>query len=527
VVAVDADDITFTPAGDIVATNVQAAIEELDSEKLAKASNLSDVADAATAFGNIKQDATISATGVSERATDAEAIAGTDTSRHITPANLSARLLAISGDTDEPTGFVNTTDSTVAWSDSGPNYTFTIDEAVPDAGWTVYVQGNRYLKSAAETKQIAPTEGLHFIYYDSAGDLQETTTITDAIITSNALVAAVYWDSSNSLGELFDDRHGVQMDGATHLYLHETIGAAYESGLGLGNFSADGSGADNAHAQFSTGAGEIHDEDLEFMTNAINQATGLEIWYLDTTNWRKATNSGYSIRLDGGTGRMAYNNAGAQTVVTDNRYALTHVFAWNSLNGARDGAASEIGVLNTSGLPGPEMKAIGSVIFQTKDTYGNDVKSRVRTTDAGDNYVDFRTNPIGQGSPATDHGGLGGLGDNDHPQYVQTAGDVINALGDLGGGTDDIDVTVGNTVTATVSTGTQTFTFSNPSATLASSFTIILTNGGSQTINWPVSVDWDSGVEPVLTASGIDVLSFLTVDGGTTWYGFTAGLDMQ
>jgi len=33
VTAVDADDIAFTPAGDIAATNVQAAIEELDTEK--------------------------------------------------------------------------------------------------------------------------------------------------------------------------------------------------------------------------------------------------------------------------------------------------------------------------------------------------------------------------------------------------------------------------------------------------------------------------------------------------------------
>lgn len=36
VTAVDADDIAFTPAGDIVATDVQAAIEEVDAEKIAK-----------------------------------------------------------------------------------------------------------------------------------------------------------------------------------------------------------------------------------------------------------------------------------------------------------------------------------------------------------------------------------------------------------------------------------------------------------------------------------------------------------
>jgi hypothetical protein len=107
-------------------------------------------------------------------------------------------------------------------------------------------------------------------------------------------------------------------------------------------------------------------------------------------------------------------------------------------------------------------------------------------------------------------------------------GETLNALGDLGGGTDDIDLTAGNVVTATVSTGEQTFTFSNPPASgTAGSFTLILTNGGSQTVNWPASVDWAGGTAPTLTASGVDVLTFLTTDGGTTWLGFLAGADMS
>lgn len=48
-----ASSIGFTPAGGVAATNVQAAIEEVDTEKLAKASNLSDVANAATARSNL------------------------------------------------------------------------------------------------------------------------------------------------------------------------------------------------------------------------------------------------------------------------------------------------------------------------------------------------------------------------------------------------------------------------------------------------------------------------------------------
>lgn len=107
-------------------------------------------------------------------------------------------------------------------------------------------------------------------------------------------------------------------------------------------------------------------------------------------------------------------------------------------------------------------------------------------------------------------------------------GETVNAMGDLGGGTDDIDLESGNVVTATVSTSTETFTFSNPpDSGTGGSFTLILTNGGSQTVNWPASVDWAGGTAPTLTAAGIDVLTFITTDAGTTWLGFLAGGDMS
>lgn len=107
-------------------------------------------------------------------------------------------------------------------------------------------------------------------------------------------------------------------------------------------------------------------------------------------------------------------------------------------------------------------------------------------------------------------------------------GEKVNAIGSIGGGTQDIDLTLGNVVTATVDTSTTTFTFSNPTASGdACSFTLILTNGGSQTTNWPASVDWAGATAPTLTASGVDVLTFVTTDGGTTWLGFAAGLDMS
>lgn len=69
--------------------------------KLTSSSNLSDVANAATAFGNIKQASTTTATGVVELATQAEAQAKTDTTRAVTPsaiADFTRKYTATIGD---------------------------------------------------------------------------------------------------------------------------------------------------------------------------------------------------------------------------------------------------------------------------------------------------------------------------------------------------------------------------------------------------------------------------------------------
>lgn len=95
-----------------------------------------------------------------------------------------------------------------------------------------------------------------------------------------------------------------------------------------------------------------------------------------------------------------------------------------------------------------------------------------------------------------------------------------------------VDLTNGNVFKITM-TGNCTFTFSNPPASgKAGSFTLILIQDatGSRTATWPASVDWAGGTAPTLTTTattGTDVLTFITTDGGTTWYGFAAGLDMR
>lgn len=85
-----------------------------DARYCLEANNLSDVGSAATSFGNIKQVATDSATGVSELATDAETVTGTATDRVVTPANITAKIAepgAIGG-TTPATGVFTTLEAT-------------------------------------------------------------------------------------------------------------------------------------------------------------------------------------------------------------------------------------------------------------------------------------------------------------------------------------------------------------------------------------------------------------------------------
>jgi hypothetical protein len=77
-------------AGGTLDTTAIAFSQMVIAGELLAANNLSDLGNQATAFNNIKQAASTSATGVSELATDAEAQAKSDAARTLTPSNLAA-----------------------------------------------------------------------------------------------------------------------------------------------------------------------------------------------------------------------------------------------------------------------------------------------------------------------------------------------------------------------------------------------------------------------------------------------------
>jgi len=89
-----------------------------------------------------------------------------------------------------------------------------------------------------------------------------------------------------------------------------------------------------------------------------------------------------------------------------------------------------------------------------------------------------------------------------------------------------ISLSIANYFTATV-TNTTAWAFEGAEVGNVVGFVLELENGGSAAQTWPTTVRWPEGTAPTLTASGIDVLTFITDDGGSNWRGVASMLDSK
>ena len=80
-------------------------------------------------------------------------------------------------------------------------------------------------------------------------------------------------------------------------------------------------------------------------------------------------------------------------------------------------------------------------------------------------------------------------------------------------------------------TENTTISFANPAASgKVSAATLRIIQGSTaRTITWHSSIKWASDTAPTLSTgdNDVDIFTFYTVDGGTTYYGFTAGQDLS
>lgn len=115
--------------------------------------------------------------------------------------------------------------------------------------------------------------------------------------------------------------------------------------------------------------------------------------------------------------------------------------------------------------------------------------------------------------------------------FVSTSGggkDVYQNHGNAGA-TETVDLANGNTHRVVLDANlTLTFTAVTSGVRCRFDLVVVQDATGGRTITWPASVDWPGGTAPTLSpgANAVDIFTFLTVDGGTIWWGFIAGQAM-
>lgn len=236
---------------------------------------------------------------------------------------LSSNIILLTGtaieergiNTGEPNGFslYNTVATTINLANTTGVFTITGNNHL------VYIKGYPFYKSTASiTIPTLATSGIYWFYYDSTGTLRVSAANTPPSFYGNALIAYCYWNAVTATGILFDERHGITMDWATHKYLHETFGARYIGGFG------------STYANplvIDIDGGSFADEDLVY--DYLQQLL-CRVWYrLAGLEWTWTAPQNPYIYPDGG-GGIYYDNAGALTSVPALNYTKYFIVITNA-----------------------------------------------------------------------------------------------------------------------------------------------------------------------------------------------------
>jgi hypothetical protein len=303
--------------------------------------------------------------------------------------------------TKEPTGFIDRTSSMMAFNNG--NRTFTIQPT--SSSFTVYIKGKQFVKTVSENVVISNITGLYYIYYNELGVLSAQTSFFD--LQTQVPVAYVYWNAAYSTAYYIgDERHGLTMDWATHQYLHETHGARYANGLSAIDYTTVGTGAINSDATLGITSGVIYDEDIRIQIS--HSATPTQPFQQILQNpakipvlhrigpsgeWFKTTATDFPVKY-GALVQYNENTGGTWSTpdATSGNFVAMFIIGTNNMSepvmavmGQRQDstlAAAQTGAtwesLSLQGLPSLEFRPLYRIIFETRTSYTNTPKARIR-----------------------------------------------------------------------------------------------------------------------------------------------------
>jgi hypothetical protein len=366
-----------------------------------------------------------------------------------------------------------------------------------------WVAGVEYTKTTSQTLTLPNVTGLYLIVYDNTGTLQYKTSYLD--FDAEAPVAHVYWNATTGAGRLAEQRHGVAMDWATHEYLHRTRGAAYASGLAISNYTTEGNGSLNSHAQFDLSGGTFFDEDLKFDITHSDSPTApfaqdLQgpgripvAYHLGATGtWYFDTATDYAVKV-GTIAKYNLNTAGTWTTpdITNTHYVAMWIMATNFISepivaimGQRTDNKfanaknnNTYASLDLTNFPSEEFRPLYRIIFRSANGYTNTPKAYIA------DVTDFRTVTVSGGASVT-------LAPNSFGNIAVTGQDPIIAK------------TVNDTLTLVAGTGiTLTTDAATDSVTIASAGAGTVNSGGAGKITYypsagttvdDTTISWDN-----------------------------------
>jgi len=213
-----------------------------------------------------------------------------------------------------------------------------------------------------------------YIGFDSNGDLDDSVTDVRELIIRTPLVSYLYLnDTESELVWFADERHGIVMDGQTHLQQHQKDGFFISGGLDITGLT------DNGTTFTQVASGGAGDEDIKMFFSAISTAPKMykegaaEEWRIsdDDANLGIFRDSKCSYNLDtAGTWSLEEINFDyivMMFVATNNKLAPIVMLVGQTLHAdrtiARANAPAEFQRINAAGLPSQELHAIAAVII--------------------------------------------------------------------------------------------------------------------------------------------------------------------
>ena len=321
--------------------------------------------------------------------------------------------------------------------------------------------------TATRTLTIAPNTVSRVMYIENATTGSQSINISQGsganVTIASGATKVVYLDGAGSGAAVVDANANVPGGDITLSQVTDVTSTAAEVNL------LDGSVADtvvNSKAVIYGSAGQVTANELDVDNIQID------------ANAVKSTNTNGNIQLfPNGTGfTELYGNTNAGTIrfnCESNSHGVT--------------------------VQGPAHSAAATYTVKLPDTLGLTQASGIVTSDAN-GVVTFDNGKIEESTAITSSSNAATINLRDGDNFTHTLSENV------------------------------TYTFSNPAASgKVSAFSLKVTQDSTaRTITWPSSVDWAAATAPTLTTTsgGVDVFVFVTYDGGTTYYGFTAGQAM-